>query len=276
MAGPEVRLARAGKSGQLGKTPFVGRHHVALKRRRPLGPARAPHAPKCKRRARIGIVTTIGGAAVFTFAVAMRGPEHLSWPLYLGLMLPALAVAAGLALTSRSPRYRDDRLSVFYVWVFAVIILISASVALTGGGRSNLYLLYVGPLLFGASFFPVPAQLVLATCSAAGYLAAVASNNWDLSTSTLLVRATTLALIAAISNSLTAEAERTTAESARRATLLATVAEAARDLNVLDTDKVFDSVMTSMSQAQSSTRGPNRRSTPASSAALARRGQQWH
>ena len=203
------------------------------------GPGRGAGAV---RGVRLGIWSGMGAIAVFSFAVVLPGRERLPFPVYLAIALPATALALAFAIAPPGVIPGPNRSRLFYAWSLMGVGLISGTVALTGGGRSDLYLLYTVSLLFAANFYVVRAQVVLGLITAGAYTTTVAATGWHISLSVFLVRISVMALVTLMAGYMAAEKDRIAAESARRASLLAAVTTAARYVNVLEPSQVLQAV----------------------------------
>src|SRR4029077_10690943 len=97
----------------------------------------------------------------------------------------AIAVATIPWATVRSTR----ALSLWmYSWAVSDIVLVTIAVALTGGHRSGLFVLYYLTTLFVASAFPRPAQAALLCLTLVGYAAAVGAGGWSAAPAVMFIR----------------------------------------------------------------------------------------
>jgi diguanylate cyclase (GGDEF)-like protein len=192
---------------------------------------------------RLGIWNTMAAIAVVSVFEFLPGPARLSVPLYLSLMVPALVVMAGVAMVPRARLAGRNGYHLLFAWSLVDIVLITMAVGFTGGGRSALYLLYALTCLFVSSYYPLWAQATVGMVTAACYVVALAATGWHIADSTLLIRVSVIALVTFMGSSVAAEKDHNAAESARRASLLAAVAAAARDVNVLDSGQVIRAVI---------------------------------
>ncbi|HTW10523.1 MAG TPA: EAL domain-containing protein [Acidimicrobiales bacterium] len=198
------------------------------------------------RRLRLGVIATIGSIALFTAAVLLPGPNHLRLATFLSLLVPAALSSLGFALALHwsGPGRRSEL--IVYGWSFCGIVLISVAIALNGGARSPLYLLYAEPMLIAACFYPRPAQIAVNVICACAYLVIVAAVRWDLSLSASLMRASIMLMLIFIGSLMTAEKDEAVRESARRANLLGAVAGAARDVNLVEVSRSLEAVVTAL------------------------------
>jgi diguanylate cyclase (GGDEF)-like protein len=202
----------------------------------------ASGGPETVRRVRLGAISTAGAVCVFGFAALFPGPEHISLWLFLALAVPAIALAVAMALATPAMLAKPVRQLYFYAWTAAGVVLISAAVGLTGGGRSNLYLLYTIILLFAACFYTRVVQVAYGVMCAGGYILTLTITRWDMPLSPMLVRGSVMVLVAVMGSYMAAEKDRMANESDRRAALLRAVAGAARDVNLVEVFQSLESV----------------------------------
>ncbi|MDA8183120.1 MAG: putative bifunctional diguanylate cyclase/phosphodiesterase [Acidimicrobiales bacterium] len=168
--------------------------------------------------------TLIGIAAAGTVVVALVPWEHLS------------AVHGASYL-----------LHLYTAWAVLNIALVSAGVAVTGGHRSDLYLVDLALCVFlaGASY-PRPYRAALTLMMLLGYAAALLASGWGIPASSLVFR---LGMIVATALSADFLADEFTGEirfhqsvmveSERRAALWSRVADLGKELDVLDPNLVL-------------------------------------
>lgn len=135
-----------------------------------------------------------------------------------------------------------------YAWSVTDIFLISMGVAYTGGSHSELWVVYILTTLFFAASYPPSGQIALTAFTALAYNAAVVVVG-DVDGSSMFIHTASLALMAMIGGFLSLELMRqinaqaeARSESERRASMLATVASAARAMSTFDPDLVLDIV----------------------------------
>lgn len=141
---------------------------------------------------------------------------------------------------------------VFYAWSFLDIVLITLLVAVTGGGRSEVFLLYALTTLFLAASYPPMGQAGLMVVTFGLYLIAVAANGWNITPGQVLMRLGTIGALTVMGHFMSRELMAQMAahslsrdESSKRAELLGTVAKAAKYLSTLDSERVFAEVVRS-------------------------------
>ncbi|MGH8921880.1 MAG: putative bifunctional diguanylate cyclase/phosphodiesterase, partial [Actinomycetes bacterium] len=130
-----------------------------------------------------------------------------------------------------------------YAWSVADIALITLLIVWSGGGQSQLWLLYALTSLFFAACYQPRGQCVLGALTAGGYFAALADTGWNVTVADLTLRSTGLLLVTLMASFLSREKEHEASVSDHRSALLATVAGAARDLSVLGPDEVLSGVI---------------------------------
>lgn len=191
----------------------------------------------------LGTWTTLGAIAVLCTVCALPGADHLSLVAYFALLVPALVGTGGMALLPRSALADRHVRWALYTWSVAGIGFISVLVYLTGGSRSHLYLLYALTSTFVTCCYRRRGQLVLHGLTVAAYLAVLAALGWHVGASTLLVRVVILGLVTFMATRIATDKEKLAQVALRRAALLAKVAATAREVNVLDADRVCEAVV---------------------------------
>jgi diguanylate cyclase (GGDEF)-like protein/PAS domain S-box-containing protein len=200
---------------------------------------------------RQGLVESAAVIALVGTAMALPGHPPVDGP-YLIAVLAGTAVTTG-ALAAVLSRLADGSLATvgFVAWACIDCAAIASGVAVTGGARSDLYLVYLVLAVFqsGASF-PRVARVVSTGLSVASYLVALAVTGWHLGASSLLLRVGMLVLVAwgvdMLSGELVAELRGQVVlllGSQRRAALWRQVASLGGSLDVLDPGTVWDWVM---------------------------------
>jgi K+-sensing histidine kinase KdpD len=134
-----------------------------------------------------------------------------------------------------------------YVWSALDIALISVAVAATGGGRSEMFLIYcLTTVFFGV--YPIRGQVGLLVLTETAYLTVLGLTGWEIEPAILFLRTGTIAMLALMAGFLSGELMREMAahhaakdRSERWASLVATVASAAREMT-LEHERVLDVV----------------------------------
>jgi K+-sensing histidine kinase KdpD len=169
------------------------------------------------------------------------------------LIIIGVAALAGIfiALTPWRRLFRTGRgLQWLYVWTAVDIALVSAAILISGNGASDLFYLYALTTVFLALSFWPSGQITLMGFTAACYIGVLALNGWDITPAVLFLRLAILATLGLLASFLSRElmAQMGAHQAARdeadqRASLLATVARAARAMSTLDPDRVLTAVV---------------------------------
>ena len=199
---------------------------------------------------------SVGAAVVAAFAVLavvllyglIPGHVSLSTEPYFILVGGAVVVTAvaGLLPWTAYAR-RGVILPIVYCWALLNCGLISAGVALSGGGSSDLYLAYLVLCVFQAGVsFPRQARIMLTLTLIGSYVLALISTGWHIGAADVVLRigmiVATAALADVLASKLTSElvfhGEAATL-SERRAELWSRVAGLGRALDTLDEDAML-------------------------------------
>jgi K+-sensing histidine kinase KdpD len=211
-----------------------------------MGLERVPSLPFLLRQVRVGVVAT--GLTVAALGVSYFGLERAPFH-RVGLAVVLVIAAAGgacIAVLPWSRLFETTGMRFLYVWSVADIVLISFAVAATGGGRSDLFLLYtLTTFFFGASYPPI-AQLALLIFTAASYTAVMILTGWQITAGALVARLSILAVLAYLAGYLSKELlDRARSEAAarqeadERAAFMSGVVKAGRDMT-LDPSQVVE------------------------------------
>ena len=138
----------------------------------------------------------------------------------------------------------------FYAWNTTYIMMISAGIAVNGGGSSPIVLLYGLTTVFGAIAYPIRVQIVFLGYTVAAYLVALQLAGWGVTPARVFLQLTALGALAFLSGFLSRELGKqmrahvdARSESERRARLLEVVARAGRSVSSLDTEQVLEAVV---------------------------------
>jgi hypothetical protein len=148
------------------------------------------------RTVRIGLYTTILvlGSLVAFLLLPGDGIEHPK----LFLVMVVVAIAASIFVW-RLPWKRLIETGLgrpaLYVWSGFDILLISVAIGISGGSRSDLYLIYGLTTVFFAASYPAKAQIGLLVLTIGGYLAVLAATGWHIAAATLFIRLATAAIL---------------------------------------------------------------------------------
>lgn len=203
------------------------------------------------RTVRVGVISTAMAVALLTLypLVARSAPEG-GWMAYY-LLLGIAAVGGGVvaALPWERLFHRGWGMPALYLWSVGDIVIISVEVALTGGVRSELWVIYLLTTIFFAASYPVAGQIVLLGFTAAAYVAAATAAG-DPLPGVVIVRLGGLGLLAFMGSFLSRELMRQMgqhvrqrAAAERHADILERVAAASRQLHSHDTDAVLEAVV---------------------------------
>jgi signal transduction histidine kinase len=139
-----------------------------------------------------------------------------------------------------------------YAWSVLDILLITVAVGFTGGGESEMFLLYSLTTVFFGAAYPPRGQVALLLFTFASYLSVLALTGWDIATGTVFIRCAVLAIVALLVSFLATQLlrhidslqeERYRVE--RWATVLSEVASSARQMT-LDREAVLASFVDSV------------------------------
>lgn len=202
--------------------------------------------PFLLRQVRVGVVAT--GLTVAALAVSYFGLERAPFHRVGLAVVLGVAAVGGVAIAALPwPRlFETTGMRLLYAWSVADIVLISFAVASTGGGRSDLFLLYTLTTFFFVASYPLIAQLALLIFTAASYTVVVVLTGWQITAGALVARVSILAVLAYLAGYLSKELlDRVRSEAAarqeadERAALMSGVVRAGRDLT-LDPSQVVE------------------------------------
>jgi len=211
-----------------------------------MGLERVPSLPFLLRQVRVGVVAT--GLTVAALGVSYFGLERAPFH-RVGLAIVLVIAAAGGACIAVLPwarLFETTGMRFLYVWSVPDIVLISFAVAATGGGRSDLFLLYTLTTFFFVASYPPIAQLALLIFTAASYTAVMILTGWQITAGALVARLSILAVLAYLAGYLSKELlDRVQSEAAarqeadERAAFMSGVVKAGRDMT-LDPSQVVE------------------------------------
>lgn len=219
----------------------------------PPGPGNATPEPDVLEEVRMrAIVASIASSAAVIALVILYAllPGH--YPLaaapYFALVGAGLvAVGSSTVVPWRRVVHRPDFVPLLFAWSVADIGLVSASIAVSGGARSDLYLLYLAMSVFMAAVsYPWLVRAALNTMLMASYVITLEALGWHIGTGTIVLRLGIIAVTAvganAMSGALTRELyfrEQVTRESESRAGMWSHVAGLGREVGSLDEEEVL-------------------------------------
>jgi signal transduction histidine kinase len=196
---------------------------------------------------KIGVAVTM--LAVVPLAALPFIPHHghIRLPLYIPTLAAAVGGAALVAVLPWRRLFQSSAgLRSLYAWGVVDIVLISLAIADTGGGHSQLFLLYgLTTVFFGASY-PARAQVVLLAFTFASYLTVLAAVDPVFPAGILFFRSAALLTLAVLASFLSAERSRqiegqsvALAGAQRWTSLVTAIARANREMP-LDPERVVD------------------------------------
>lgn len=196
---------------------------------------------------KVGLGITLVTLVVVAVGLFVPGRGRISTGPYVGVLVAAAAGGAGVWLLPWRRLFELGRgVACLYAWSVADIVLVSLIVAASGGGRSDLFPIYVLTTVFFGASYPPRGQVALLAFTLASYLSVLAWTGFHIPAFTLFMRLSTLAVTAALTSFLSRELLRqmrsendSRAQSERWAALLGTVAEAARAMT-LDPERVVE------------------------------------
>jgi diguanylate cyclase (GGDEF)-like protein/PAS domain S-box-containing protein len=190
-----------------------------------------------------GVVTTLVVLLVLLLYAILPGHQPISRAPYFALFDSAVVLMLAVAvLPWRHIVERGLSVPLLCTWAVLDAALISAGIALSGGSRSDLYLVYLVLGVFQAGVaYPRPARAALTGMLALAYLLTLATTGWDIGTATVLLRVGLILAAAGATDVLSAKLtselffhEAAMAESEHRAQLWSRVAGLGRALSSLD------------------------------------------
>jgi K+-sensing histidine kinase KdpD len=196
---------------------------------------------------RVGVyITFLALAILIGFRVI---PGHGTAPIvpYAVILAVALAGVTGVRLLPWDRLFASDLgIKAMYAWSVLDILLITVTVGITGGGRSELFLLYgLTTVFFGASY-PPRGQVGLLAFTFACYLSVLAATGWHVGAAVVFVRCGVLAGLAILVSFLSSQLighigslQEARSRAERWAGMLSTVASSARNMT-LDREAILD------------------------------------
>lgn len=159
------------------------------------------------RAVQIGVLATLLVLLNGLIFMLLYGAEQGIPPVAFGAVL--FAGSAGATVVVRLPWKRllqtGRGMLVFHAWSIGNIVLISAAIALTGGPRSDLFIVYSLTTVFFAAIFPRRDQLALLALTIVSYLFVAQLHGWDIAASSLLIRMGFLGILAFLGSFLARE-----------------------------------------------------------------------
>jgi signal transduction histidine kinase len=202
---------------------------------------------------RVGIQATVLALFALTAFRLLPGHGSIDWGPYVGILVSAAAGAVVVRLLPWARLFQSGRgLALLYAWSVTDILLITAAIGFSGGGRSELFALYALTTVFFGAAYPPRGQVALLGFTYACYLAVLALTGWDAGAGVVFIRCGVLGIVAMLVSHLSSELLRmvdslqvTGARAERSAGLLSVVARSARQLS-LERDQVLESLVDSV------------------------------
>jgi len=197
---------------------------------------------------RVGVASTVAVLLVLCLYALLPGHYPLSRAPYFTAIGIAIAGTIPVALLPwEAVARRGLALPVLYAWSLFDIALVSVGIDVSGGSRSDLYLVYLLQCVFMANVsYPRRGRITLTLVTVVAYVAALAGAGWHIGAATLVLRLGMILATAGaadlISVQLTGELllrERATTEQEHRAGLWSRVAGLGRQLDSLDEDAIL-------------------------------------
>jgi signal transduction histidine kinase len=202
------------------------------------------------RTVRIGIAITwltLGALLALPF---LPGHSRIVLPWY-AVVLAGGAIGAIVVMALPWRRLFDAGLGVrfMYAWSCADIVLVSIGVASSGGGHSDVFLVYTLTTVFFCASYPMKGQLGLLLFTFASYATAIGFTGWHVTPEAMFIRVSGLALLTMLASFLARELTRqmeahseARERSERWASLLAGVAAAVRSMTLVP-DRILEVAM---------------------------------
>jgi len=205
------------------------------------------------RSVRIGLLVTALVILVLILLPLLPHRAEIDTVPYLGVLTAGAAGGVVIALLPWERLFeRGVGLYFLYGWSAVDILLVSVGIGVTGGGKSEMFLIYgLTTVFFGASY-PLAGQAALLAFTYLCYLVALATTGWDVDPAGLVVRLSSLGILTLLTSFLSKELmrqanaqERSRQTAERWAALLSTVAESAHSMT-LDPERVFEVALDSI------------------------------
>lgn len=202
---------------------------------------------------RVGVQATVLTLLVLVLFRLLPGHGTISELPYILVLVFAALGAIGVSLLPWRRLFRSGLgIEALYAWSVLDILLISVAIAFTGGGRSEMFILYALTTVFFGAAYPPRGQVALLVFTFTCYVGVLSATGWEVGLGQVVVRCGVLAIVAFLVSYLAAELlrhlaslqeERSRAE--RQARLLSTVAGSARRMT-LDRDTVLSGLAESV------------------------------
>ncbi|MGH2684853.1 MAG: histidine kinase dimerization/phospho-acceptor domain-containing protein, partial [Actinomycetota bacterium] len=203
------------------------------------------------RTVRIGVLATVFVLVALLAYVLFPGEDEIRQTpalILMGIGLAGAGLVAGLPW--RRLFERGVGLHFMYAWSVLDIVLVTLLISTAGDSHMEMFLLYAFTTLFFAASYPIEGQVGLLVFTAACYLILMAVQGWPIEPPDLIARLGLLVILSWMASFLSREliggmvsSADVGEESDRRAGLLAVVADAARAVSTLDSERVLAAVV---------------------------------
>src|SRR5256886_8400673 len=205
------------------------------------------------RSVRIGLLVTVLVIAVLILLPFLPNQAHIQIVPYLGVLTAGAAGGVVIALLPWEGLFeRGVGMYFLYGWSAVDILLVSVGIAVSGGGRSEMFLIYGLTTVFFGISYPLAGQAALLAFTFACYLIALGATGWAVDAAALVARLSSLFILTVLTSFLSRELmvqvsaqERSRQNAERWAALLSTVAESAHSMT-LDPERVFEVALDSI------------------------------
>jgi signal transduction histidine kinase len=202
---------------------------------------------------RAGLQATVLALLVLVLFRLLPGHGEISNVAYVFVLVSAAIGALGVSRLPWARLFRSGLgVKALYAWSVLDILLITVAVGFTGGGRSEMFLLYALTTFFFWAAYPPRGQVALLLFTFTCYLGVLGVTGWEIGAAVVFVRCGMLAIVALLVSYLAAELLRHIASqqedryrAERWAGLLSTVAASARRMT-LDRDTVLTGLVDSV------------------------------
>src|SRR2546427_4136150 len=158
------------------------------------------------RSVRIGLLVTVLVIAVLILLPFLPNQAHIQIVPYLGVLTAGAAGGIVIALLPWEGLFeRGVGMYVLYGWSAVDILLVSVGVAVSGGGRSEMFLIYGLTTVFFGISYPLAGQAALLAFTFACYLIALGATGWEVDAAALVARLSSLFILTVLTSFLSRE-----------------------------------------------------------------------
>ena len=199
---------------------------------------------------RVGVLITLLALASLVAFRLIPGHGRIPTLPYIAILVAAASGAAGVRLLPWDRLFAGPGgVRAMYAWSVLDILLVTAAVGFTGGGGSELFLLYGLTTVFFGAAYPPKGQVGLLAFTFACYLSVLAATGWHLGAGVVFFRCASLGMLAVLVSFLSAQLIRhinslteARTRTERWAELLKAVAASARRMT-LDSGAILDGMV---------------------------------